>query len=930
MHKRNRDTWLPRLKWKTRQTPKNCTKKDQEEQEKGCQTRKVDEDLIEPQDDTDIRQESSSFKIEESQSRQRGKKCRKSHARSSLIPLSSPPHLSPDKSPFVQRFFMDHQEEHSENQPQVLVTCSQSQSFDWHQAQKTDQACQNLMEPINEMKVEETQGPSLAFRDEEETQILEDTPNEDLGGVNGGFNCSQDFFQEPNKQACPLKETSLENNNKVLKCHMKKKKKKKSSSLNLADMEAEQITYSKSQRTLPTEIISPAVDKRQARKEKEKKISDDNAEHVCPSLPLEDYTSRSRENDFSSLSKDIDMVNQEENPETTLFTYGGLKFLKRKKSKKTDVPKISDNPTAMQEDPGRNEGSAPHVDNTVKQKKRKKVKNGELLEDPVDTLPEISVPADLSLSLQDCSVGCASVSGFKPKTKRKKDKNDGLVEETVDASPEISVSTDSSLLFQDSSISALVGGSKPKKKRKKDKHAQPEPQEDQWIGVEEAIQIPCPGSDSLVSIVETEHLARTDLSSPCLSHEPQRKKKKVKKRDSSPMLSDEMVTPQCSEESPLRHCTKTKKKKQRFIDGVGEGQVGKMATASKDLGEPLDKLLEIPAGIENQPMNSIDLKIDDSVNPRRKKKRKLQEQVMEKNVDLEASLIETTEHVVIPETFHESEVVPVRKDKKQKKKKDRTETLEEEEVSLGLGDKTASNTPPCTKSETGGIDEEECLVGAEPVKKKKKKRKELENNGSWSISCDFVYPHNTEQITVEGETSSNGQKLGKKNPACLEKQLKNDVNEKKKCEGTEGDGSECSQQILQSEDTMQPKGKKKKKKKRQEETGVEVYPEIVEYGMSQESGSPSEPSEAIIEKKKKKKNRKDTVDAHENENLGVLPELSSAEEPRDVLVTCQAKEDSISPSGGELLANMKKKKKKKQIRHLELNKADKEEKERLR
>ncbi|KAB5522580.1 hypothetical protein PHYPO_G00161200 [Pangasianodon hypophthalmus] len=938
-HKRNRRTWLPSLKWKTKQAPRKCTEKSnkcQEEQEKCHQPTEVAEDLMEPQDDTDIHNESSSFNIEVSQPRKKGEKSRKSPARSSLSPCSSPSHLSPDKSPFVRSLFMDHQEEHTENQPQVLVTCSQSQFVDWHQAQKINQACENLMEPIDEMAVEETQWPSLAEQDEDETQILEDNPtdrdrgkdalclennsfrehqeqdediregvhhepveNEDLSSVSGGFISSQDLFQEPNNQASPLKETSVENYKEVLESHVVLhddvdsiiKKKKRKSSLILADAEGDDVKYSKSQRTQPTEIISAtAGDISQERKVKDKKTLDDSVENAYPSLPLEDYTSGSIGNDCSSHSKEILMVRQEVKTETPLFNYGGLKFLKRKKGKNTEAPEISDNLAQIQADPGQNEV---HI---VKGKKRKKDNEG-LLEEPLDTLPEISVSAGSSLSVQDTSVVCAS-----------------------------------------------VGGSKPKKKRKKDKHGQPVPQEGQWIGVEETVQISCQGSASLVSIAEeTEQLTRTDLSSPSMSHEvsqldssrqvnkdliqsdglePRRKKKKEAKK--SP---EEMVTPQCSEESHSSHGTKTvKKKKQKFIDDVGE-----MAMASKNLGEPLDKILEIPAGIEIQTMNSIDLKTDDSVTPRKKKKRKQREVVREENVDDEALLVETTQQAGTPDTVQDSEqqaveVVLVRKVKKQKKKKDRTETHQEEEASknasvslrLGLCEMTTSNTPS-TRSETGGIDEEEGLGGSEPVKKKKKKkkRKELENDGSWSFSHGLEYSHNTEQTTVVKEASSSGQKCGEENPApYLEMQLTNDTSEKKKRERTKGDNSESSQEVLQSEDTIQPKGKKKKKK-RWVETDIEVYPEIVEHDVCQESGSPSEPSEAVTEKKKKKKkkkNRKDTVDRGENESLDVVPELSAAEETRDVLVTCHTKEDSISSSGGELLVHIKKKKKKKQVR----------------
>ncbi|XP_017315916.2 phoenix isoform X2 [Ictalurus punctatus] len=1366
-HKRNQQTWLPSLKWKTRQAPETCTKKSnkcQEEQETCSQTRKVAEDLMAPQDDADVYNESSSLNIEVSRSTENGEKSRKSAEWNWMEPIDETsdeetqrPNLvdqDEDETQILQDNPMDR--EGREDAP-----CLENISSCEHQVQVQDIHQGVHHEPLgNETQIlqdnptdKEGKEDALCFENisscEHQVQVQdihqsvhhEPLENEDFGSVSGGFISSQDLFQEPNNQSSPLKETSVENDKEVLESIVVPHDDigliiKKKGSLILEDMEGDFLKYSKSLRTHPSEIVSPtAGDICQVRKEKDKTTLDMQDPHHHSSLPLEDYESGSIGNDYSSCSKDILMVRQEEKTETPLFNFGGLKFLKRKKNKKTKDPEISDNLAPRQADLGQNEYSALHFDD-VKRKKRRKVKNDRLLEEtvytlpdisiaadssllvqdssvvcasvsgskpkrkkgkndwlleePVDTLPDISVAADSSLSVQDSSVVCASVSGSKPKRKkgkndwlleepvdtlpdisvaadsglsvqdssvvcatvcgskpkskkdknyrlleepvdtlpdisvaadsglsvqdssvvcatvsgskakkkrkkdkndrlleepvdtlpdisiaadsglsvqdssvvcasvsgskpkrkkgkndwlleepvdtlpdisvaadsglsvqdssvvcatvsgskakkkrkkdkndrlleepvdtlpdisvaadsglsvqdssvvcaslsgskpkrkkdknyrlleepvdtlpdisvaadsglsvqdssvvcasvsgskakkkrkkdkndrlleepvdtlpdisvaadsslsvqdssvvcasvsgskpkRKKDKNDRLLEEPVDTLPDISVAADSSLSVQDSSVvcasvsgskpkskkdknyrlleepvdtlpdisvaadsglsvqdssvvCASVNGIKPKKKRKKDKHGQPVPQEDEWIGVEEAIQIPCQGSASLVSIAEeTEQLTRTDLSnfvqSDCL--EPQRKKKKKRaktKQDSSPVIT-EIVAWQCSEESYSSHGIKTvKKKKKTFIDDVGEGQVGEMATASKNIGEPLEKIPEIPAGIEIQPVNSIDL-TDDSITQRKKrKKRKRQKVVREENMDVEALLVETTEQVEAPNTQDSeqqaAEVVLVRKPKK---KKGRIKTHQEEETSknasvslrLDLIEMTTSNTPS-TRSETGGIGEEEGVGGSEPVKKKKKKRKrkELENDGSWSVShgllhLDDSHWQNTKQTRVVKEASSSGQ---------------NDTNETNKCERTKDDRSESSQQVLQSEDTIQPNGRKKKKKKKKKqwvETDIEVYPEIVEHELWQESGSPSEPSEAIIEKEKKKKNRKDTVDRGGNQILDVVPKLFAAEESRDALDTCHAKKDSISSSGGALLVHIKKKK----------------------
>ncbi|KAK2816470.1 hypothetical protein Q7C36_022741 [Tachysurus vachellii] len=1186
-HKKIRQTWLPFLKWKTIQDPRKCTKKSkkcQEEWEKSYQTRQVAEDPMEPQDDTDVHNENSLFNIEESQSRRMGDGSSKFPASPSLSPGSTPSCLSPEKSLFVQNLFMDPKEEHTENSPQVLVTCSQSQSVDWHQAPKIDKTFENWMEPIDdEMDIEETQWPCLADHDEDETQISEDNPmdrdrwdnvlclenissydlqgqskdicegvhhdtvdNEDLVSASGGFFSSQDLFQEPNNQASPLKETDVENANEKMKnCVLlhddtdSLMKNKRCSSI-LADVEGDDVKYSKS---LPS--IDGDID--QGRKEKNKKTSDNSVERVYPSMPLEDYTTGTRGSNYSSPSKDFLMVRQKEKTESPLFKYGGITFLKRKKGK---VPEISHNLSLIQVDPGQNEDPVPHFNDVVKQKKRKKLKNVGLLEEPVNTLPEISVStesclsvqdssvvcasvsgskpkkkrkkdknvgllddpvgtpqeisvsADLGLSVQDCSVVCpsvgvsnpkkkrkkyknvglleepvgtlqemsvsadpslsvqdssvvcASVSGSKPKKKRKKDKNVELLEEPVGTLQEISVSTDLGLSVHDSSVvCASVGGSKPKKKRKKDKNVElleepvgtlqeisvsadlglsvhdssvvcasvggskpkkkrkkdknvglleepvgtlqeislsadlglsvhdssvvcasvsgskpkkkrkkdknvellQEPvgtlqemsvsadpslsvqdcsvvcasvsgskpkkkrKKDKNVGLlddpvvtpqeisvsadlglsvqdcsvvcasvgvskpkkkrkkdknvellEEPVgtlqeislsadlglsvhdssvvcaSIPCQGSAYLVSISkETELLTGNDLFMPevnqldigaqahkdhvqCEGHEPRRKKKReTKKRDTSPVISDEVVAPKSSKESHLNHCTKAvKKKKQKFIYDVGEGQVAEMYADSQNLGGPFKKILKMPAGIEIQPVNNIELMTDETVTPK-KKKRKRQEVVREENVDVEASFVETIEQVETLDTYQDSvqqaaEVVQV---KKQKKKKDRTVTCHEEEVfknstvSLRLGDTTTSKTPN-NKPETGGIDEEEGLGESEPVKKKKKKRKELDSDGSCLVSHALEYLNNTcwlnnEQTNVVKEASRSGQKLCKEHPApCLNMQLTNDENKKKKSERTKGDDSESTQQVLLSDDTIQLNGKKKKKKKK--------------------------------------------------------------------------------------------------------------------
>lgn len=920
--KRNRQTWLPSLKWEKRKTSKKCatkSKKGQKEQEKCSEIRKNGEDLMELQDDAEMHNESSSLNIEESQSSQCGRKNRKSQARSSLSPCSSPSRLSPDKSPFVQSLFINQQEEHSENQLKVLVTCSQSQSLGWHQAQKSDQACENLMEPISDIAVEETQWPSSTNLDDDETQILEDNPtdrgeyavclenvsfhevrekdihegvrhepveNKNLGSLEnlGGWSSSQDLFPEPSHQESPLKDTSVENVNEDLESHqtlhddvdprMKKRKR-----LILAEVEGDHVT------SQPTKMVSPAAGNiLHERKENNTKVSDESVEHVYAAQTLEACSSRSRGNDFTSPCKDILMVRQEEKAETPLFMYGGIKFLKRRKGKKPAAPKISDNstPAPAQTDPCQNEGSTSHIDDTFKQKKRKNAKNDELLEEPVGTLPGISLPADSS---HDSSV-----------------------------------------------VSVSVGETKSKKKRKKDKREQPMPQNDQWIGLEEALPIPCQDCDPLLSIAgKTEQLAETDLSSPSLNHEvnrpdgntqvnedlvqsdgpkPKRKKKKVKKRDLGPVMPDEEVAPQCSEEPQSKHGTKTvKNKKQKFIDE------GEMTTVSKNLDEPLDKILEIPAGLEIQPMSSVDLTTGDYVTPRKKKKRKRQEEVR----DVEALLVETADQVKIPNTYLDSEqqeadVVLLRKLKKRKKKKDRTETRQEEEASENA---TSSNTPSA-RSETGGTAEEEGLGGSEPVKKKKKKKKRKESESNGSVSCDSANLCNAKETRVVEEALGIEQKLDKKHPApCLETTT-NEANKKSKRKEIKDDAFECSQQILHSEDTIPPEGKKKhkKKKKRLVAKDIEGHPEIVEHDMCQESGSPYKPPEATIAKKKK--NRKHTVDAGQSESLSVPSELSAAEEPRDVLVTGHAKGDSISSLGPEVLVNIKKKKGKKQVKDSEI------------
>ncbi|KAF5898349.1 titin [Clarias magur] len=502
---------------------------------------------------------------------------------------------------------------------------------------------------------------------------------------------------------------------------------------------------------------------------------------------------------------------EEEKTKSPLFSYGGMTFLKRKKGKKTKATEVSDNLPPIQVDLGQNEGSVPQVDD-IECKKRKKVNNDGLLEESVATMTENSVPADPSLSPQDCSVVSALGNGNKPKKKSKKDKNGGLLEEVVDPMSEISISADSSISVQETSVvCSSFGGSKPKKKRKKDKCGQPMPQEDQLIDVEEAVQVPCQYSVSIAA--ETEQVISTDLFSPSIGHnvnqidnnipvndlvesdglEPRRKKKK-KKMDSSLVTSAQMNIQQCSQESHSSLGTDTvKKKKKKFIHDVEE-QLKEMAMDSYNHGEPLEKISEIAAGIAIQTVDSMGLKTDDSVTPMKKKKRKQEQVLREDNVDNEASLVEATEDMEILDTIHDSEqqaaeLVLTSKVKKRKRKKERTGTTQEEEtsknacLSLGFGYVATPNSPS-TRNEPGGIVDVDVPV-SEPVKKKKKKkrRKELENDGLLSVCHDLEYLHqspyhNTEQPTVENEASGSGDT---ENPStCLETHSTNDSNEKKK------------------------------------------------------------------------------------------------------------------------------------------------------
>ncbi|XP_053341786.1 uncharacterized protein LOC128512502 [Clarias gariepinus] len=968
-HTRNRQPWLPSLKWKKKDASRKCTEKSnkhQEDKKKCYRTRKVAKDLMAPQDDTDIHNENESLNIEVTPSRKRGKKTRKSSARTSLSPCSSHSRLSPDKSLFIRSLFLDHQEEHSE--PQVLVACSQSQFLE---AQEIYQTFENWQEPITEVSVEETD-----HEDDDETQILDENlrdqnrggsthcsenisfqehhnqvenvnpgvyhepeKNEDLGSIGVGFTSSQDLFQEPDNQPSPLRkncdknsnEENLESNVLIQDSNIKKQKRP---SLILSNVESTNVKNSNFQKGQSSETSSPTLRGiHKERKEKDKKTSDHSIEHSYPSLPLEDNVSGSRRNDFSSPNKDVLMVGREEKTETPLFIYGGMTFLKRKKGKKTKAPEVSDNPPPIQVDLGKNEGSVLQV-NDIECKKRKKMKNDGLLEESVATMKENSVPLDPSLSPQDCSVDCASGNVNKPK---KKDKNGGLLEEVVNPMPEISISAESSLSVQETLVVCSFGGSKPKKKRKKEKYGQPVPQVDQSVDVEEPVQVPCQHSASLLSIVaEPEQMISTDLSSPSFSHNVNqvdnntplkdlvesdghetRRKKKKKKMDGkwkSPLTSDQMTVQQSSQESHSSLGADTvKKKKKKFIHDVY--QLKDMAMASYNHGEPLEKISEIPAGIEIQTVGSIGLKKDDFVTPIKKKKRKQEQVVREDNVDYEASLVKTTEDMEILDTIQDSEqqaaeLVLTSKAKKRKKKKERTETTQEEEasknscLSLGHGDVATPNTS--TRSEAGEIVEAD-VPGAEPIKKKKKKKrkKELKNDASLSVCHDLEYLHQSPyHNTVENEASGSGDK---ENPStCLETHSTNDSNKKKKREGTKGDGSKRSQQVLRSEDSIQPKKKKKKKKRELVETDREVDPEVVEHDFWQESGSPSEPSEAINEKKKKKKKKKNRSDkvGGESESLDVAPE-----DPKDVFITCYDTEDNISFSAVELSGHVKKKKK---------------------
>ncbi|XP_027034386.2 phoenix [Tachysurus fulvidraco] len=837
-HKRIRQTWQPFLKWKTIQDPRKCTKKSkkcQEEWEKSYQTRQVAEDPMEPQDDTDVRNENSLFNIEESQSWRMGEGSSKFPASPSLSPCSTPSCLSPEKSLFVQNLFMDRMEKHTENSQQVLVTCSQSQSVDRHQAEKIDKTFEKRMEPIDEMAVEETRWPCSAdkvsvllgkrlvlclkkistydlqgqSKDICQSVHHDTVDNEDLVSASGGFISSQDLFQEPNNQASPLKETDVENANEKMKnCVLlhddtDSLMKNKRCSSTLADVEGDTVKYSKSLSTTDGDLdqarmepidemaveetrwpcsadkVSVLLGKRlvlclekissydlqgqskdicqgvhhdtvdnedfvsasggfissqdlfqepnnqasplketdvenanekmkncvllhddtdsllknkrcssiladvegdnvkyskslsttdgdldQARKENNKKTSDNSVEHVYPSMPLKDYTTGSRGSNYSSPSKDLLMVRQKEKTESPLFKYGGIKFLKRKKGK---VPEISHN--LSQVDPGQNEDHVPHFNDDVKQKKRKKVKNVGLLEEPVNTLPEISVSTESCLSVQDSSVVCASVSENKPK--RKKDKYVGLLEEPVVTPQEISVSADPGLSVQYSSVvCASVSGSKPKKKRKKDKN----------VGLlEEPVVTP-----QEISVSADFGLSDQDSSVVCASVSGSKPKKKRKKDKNVGLLEEPVVTPQ--EISVSADFGLSDQDSSVVCASVSGSKPKKKRKKDKNVGlseEPVGTLHEISVsadpGLSDQDSSVVCASVSGS-KPKKKRKK-------DKNVGLLEEPVVTPQEISVSADFglsdQDSSVVcaSVSGSKpKKKRKKDKNVGLSEEPV----------------------------------------------------------------------------------------------------------------------------------------------------------------------------------------------------------------------------------------------------------
>ncbi|KAF7688791.1 phoenix [Silurus meridionalis] len=743
--KRNRQTWQTSLKWKMGQAPGTVRK---------CsRTRKVAQNVVEPQKDKSVHGNNSLPNIEVSQSSKKGRKSRKCPARSSLSPHSSPSRLSPDKSRLVSSLFMDHQDEHSENQLQVLVACSESQSLERYQAQNIHQACDNCIEPIHEIAIEETQWLSSKDQDDDETQILEDSPtgketmddllcslqehqnheevvgvhhepveNEDLVSVGGGFTSSQDLFQEPNnplketksplkETKSPLKETRIENHNKeFLQCYVTLQDvdlitKENSNSLILSDVGG---NYLESQLAQPSEIISTtAKDTHQERKEKDEKTLYDGVECAYPTVPLEAQTG-SRGHDYISPRKDFLLAEQEEKTESPLFNYSALKLMKRKKGIKIKAPVISDNLTPVQDDPG--EGSEPPLEDTVECKKRKNVKNDKLLEEPADTVPEVGVPTDLGLLGQSCSLDCSSVSGIISMKKRQMDRHNKLLEEPVDIPPEVSVPTDLSLSAQDyASDCASVNGIKQKKKRKKERN-------------NELLEQPV---DPLreVGVPTDLGLPVQDCSLDCASV-GMSKPLKNRSNDKINELREEPVEPlpevsvptdlgksaqdhgmNCASENGMKEKKKTKKDKYKEL-----------------LEKPVDPLPEVSVPTDfalSAQHHSIDWASVNEIKPIKKRKKDKRHDLMEEPIDLSPEVSVPTDLSVSAQHLSMDCVSMSGVKRKKKRKKDRNNELLEEPV-----DPSQDVSVPTDLSLSAQDHSMDCasVSGIKPKKNRKKDR----------------------------------------------------------------------------------------------------------------------------------------------------------------------------------------------------------------
>ncbi|XP_072530967.1 phoenix [Salminus brasiliensis] len=866
-HKRNRQTWLPKSRW---QSKLKKAKEHKNELKQRRPKQKRAEDITGGQEHNETLSEMETHLPNNGTSPCKSRK--KKHNGSSSIAMTSfsSPGCSSTGSLLI------HQEEHSEQQLEVLAACSQSQFLHSRipPGQQLAVSSENL--PVGETDsvqvVEETQRPdsdqaSVEAEEMSATEMVEDRSKE--SGEDGTCfeNISFRELQESNKETG---EGELQENEEF--------------NLDSGVSIGSQDLFEQEESQTDVMTASVSLDEIRVRDGKE-----DQESYVVQC----DERSPLRKN--NTVADQADMAMETDSP---LFNYGGLTLLKRRRKK------------AETSDAGQNENSSQYDDACVQSKRKK----AGLVD--TDCKGEENVDARLlqerAQTILSPDTFQHSEANFAAATKEK-----GTEERDVQSLPHNSEGT---YIEDDNAITC--------------------PTSEGLASVAEPEQLTVPGLFTPVKNDEQQgsstdiNKVRKSLIQ-LEGFEPHRIKK-AKKRELKDVMSDYSITAECDEEVESSHGTPiqkpAEKKRQGLLEDNGEERRVKVISSTTNVQSETLSNNDMEANRGNQE-NCLDVQADALVTPRKKKKKK-REQVVVENVCLEAQHIEVTEQVETLKVVQDpeqqaSESVPQKIKKKKKRKREHdletNATVETSEVDNTMQieerklkkkkkrERVEYNVEATAQAVEVVQDSEKQTTESIPEKKSKKKKREqlVENNVCVEVT------EQVEALDVVHHPQTQATEL------VPEKKVK-----KKKKEGHEVaeenmeriDSTEQIQALEVIQDSepgageLVPKKKQKKKKKNRgqvveetvdvQTTQVATAEHVEGQELIQEAEQQS--TELVPEmkvKKKKKKRKSEGVEGNEDVQTTRVP---TAEHAGTLELFQEAEQQST-----ELVPEMKVKKKKK-------------------